>query len=832
MKKFLLSIVLSMLSFTGSFAQTIITADQFNLSGSKTISGYTVDLQKNSGTVAPTYPANTGAIRLYAKGSLTVSGDEISKIVITLASDAAYRYTTFTPSVGELNPAQAAGDTEITWEGNASSVTFTVGDLATMGTDGESKAGQIRFTSISVYGEGSDDATPNTNPINTEGHGTEANPYTVLDVIALNNPGDSAWVKGYVVGDINNNYEVELAAPFSAKTNIYLADSKNETDTTKMIPVQLVSGSDVRNVLNLVDYPDNLGQNVAVYGSLEKYWGVCGVKRVSGYTFIDEDNSQNQGIKSGVYYFATTRQTGFGTFLSVSDSGNLMRTDNTEKNSRWIVSANEDGSYYIKNNDLELYLCGNKLYSTQRKVYLFPNETGGDNWFGISSINDADSQAFLNVYTYKNDVTSYSNDDGSAWIFAKTLDDINLPQLIDGVKYTPINDEECIVSGYDNSLSYQLEIPNQIVCKSKTYKVKQIGPAAFSTNKTIQSVRVPEGMKFIDYCCFEQCSNLTTVYLPATLELIGPCAFYCSGIEDVTCMATIPPIRATFPSQTTPLIFFGSPISTGVLRVPVEYVEKYKNAAEWKNFGTIISADNGSIAATALEFEGIIGNVGERVAIGAKVLPADATDPTISWQSSNPEVAAVDQDGSVWFNAAGSATVTAECQGYEFSVPFVVKEVAANALNVFPVEAVGGVGHEFSLLALHEPENTTDKSVTWESSDPEVATVSEDGRVSLAALGSAQITARSGEHSAVCAVTVDETVGLTEMASTGVVIDVVEGGIVVRNAPEGESIAVYAVDGKVVNGAVVDGEETKLNLAAGIYIVKVSPATVGKVLIK
>ncbi|MDE6817837.1 MAG: Ig-like domain-containing protein, partial [Muribaculaceae bacterium] len=236
--------------------------------------------------------------------------------------------------------------------------------------------------------------------------------------------------------------------------------------------------------------------------------------------------------------------------------------------------------------------------------------------------------------------------------------------------------------------------------------------------------------------------------------------------------------------------------------------------------------------AIGIIFEGIIGNVGETVAIGAKVLPANVTDPVVAWTSSNPEVAAVDADGVVWFNAVGSATVTAECQGYELSVPFVVKEVAANALNVFPVEAVGGVGHEFSLLALHEPENTTDKSVTWESSDPEVATVSEDGRVSLAAIGSAQITARSGEHSAVCAVTVDETVGLTEMASTGVVIDVVEGGIVVRNAPEGESIAVYAVDGKVVNGAVVEGDETKLSLAAGIYIVKVSPATVGKVLIK
>ena len=218
--------------------------------------------------------------------------------------------------------------------------------------------------------------------------------------------------------------------------------------------------------------------------------------------------------------------------------------------------------------------------------------------------------------------------------------------------------------------------------------------------------------------------------------------------------------------------------------------------------------------------------------LSLSITDKQAVETNVLWQSSNPEIAAVDERGKVWFNSAGSVVITAECDGYEYSAPFNVKEVAANALNVFPVEAVGGVGHEFSLLALHEPENTTDKSVTWESSDPEVATVSEDGRVSLAALGSAKITARSGEHSAVCAVTVDETVGLTEMASTGVVIDVVEGGIVVRNVDAGESIAVYSVDGKVVNGAIAEGEETKLNLAAGIYIVKVSPATVAKVLVK
>ncbi len=240
------------------------------------------------------------------------------------------------------------------------------------------------------------------------------------------------------------------------------------------------------------------------------------------------------------------------------------------------------------------------------------------------------------------------------------------------------------------------------------------------------------------------------------------------------------------------------------------------------------------ISAEALEMEAIVGKVGESIEIHATVIPDDVTDPTVNWSSSNPMVAAVDAEGKVWFNAAGSAIVTAECQGHEFSVPFMVEEVMANSLNVFPVEAIGGVGHQFSLLALHEPENTTDKSVTWESSDPSVASVDSDGHVELTGVGSAQITARSGDHTAISDITVshDPTVGLTEMASTGVMIDIVSGGITVRNAAQGASIAVYTIDGKVVNGAIVEGEETHLSLSTGIYIVKITPDTVAKVLIK
>jgi len=130
------------------------TASDFALSGATgtaTVGGYTFTVDKKDGVTNPFYHEGTNAIRLYNGGTLNVKGAGMVKIVVTLASDAKFRYTTFTPSTGKLEPAQAAGDTSITWVGDATDVTFTVGEKATMGTDGESKKGQIRFTSVEVF---------------------------------------------------------------------------------------------------------------------------------------------------------------------------------------------------------------------------------------------------------------------------------------------------------------------------------------------------------------------------------------------------------------------------------------------------------------------------------------------------------------------------------------------------------------------------------------------------------------------------------------------------------------------------------------------------------
>lgn len=115
--------------------------------------GYTIAISKATGATAPAYKEFNGAgtVRAYADNTVTVSGAKIAKIVFSINTDTGTaRYTTFTPSTGSVGK-QQAGDTSITWTGSATSVTFTVGHDATLGSDGASKRGQVHINGIEIY---------------------------------------------------------------------------------------------------------------------------------------------------------------------------------------------------------------------------------------------------------------------------------------------------------------------------------------------------------------------------------------------------------------------------------------------------------------------------------------------------------------------------------------------------------------------------------------------------------------------------------------------------------------------------------------------------------
>ena len=145
-------------------------------------------------------------------------------------------------------------------------------------------------------------------------------------------------------------------------------------------------------------------------------------------------------------------------------------------------------------------------------------------------------------------------------------------------------------------------------------------------------------------------------------------------------------------------------------------------------------------------------SVGETVVLTATVSPENASDKSVTWTSSDPNVATV-ADGKVSAIATGSATITARCGNVEAKCAVTVSPIEITAIQISKTAVSLSVGETVVLTATVSPENASDKSVTWTSSDPNVATVA-DGKVSAIATGSATITARCGNVEAKCAVTV------------------------------------------------------------------------------
>lgn len=118
------------------------------------------------------------------------------------------------------------------------------------------------------------------------GDGSLESPYNVESVLTLNNPGTYNWVGGYVVGYIPDMLisESVFKVPATVRTHFLMADSPDETDYHKCVPVQLPQANgDVRRSLNLIDNPGLLGSKVYVYGAFERYYSVNGVKDVTNF---------------------------------------------------------------------------------------------------------------------------------------------------------------------------------------------------------------------------------------------------------------------------------------------------------------------------------------------------------------------------------------------------------------------------------------------------------------------------------------------------------------------------------------------------------------------
>ena len=152
-------------------------------------------------------------------------------------------------------------------------------------------------------------------------------------------------------------------------------------------------------------------------------------------------------------------------------------------------------------------------------------------------------------------------------------------------------------------------------------------------------------------------------------------------------------------------------------------------------------------------------DVGETAAIAVSMLPANATDKTLTWTSSDTSVATVDAQGNVKGIDRGKVTITAKANVGGASASCEIEVYApVTGMSVNKTTLQLYVGDRETLEATVIPANANNPKYTWSSSASTIASVgTATGQVTALKAGEADIIAKSQEKpdiTAVCHVTV------------------------------------------------------------------------------
>jgi len=177
-------------------------------------------------------------------------------------------------------------------------------------------------------------------------------------------------------------------------------------------------------------------------------------------------------------------------------------------------------------------------------------------------------------------------------------------------------------------------------------------------------------------------------------------------------------------------------------------------------------------------------NEGKELQLTATVLPANATNQSLTWSSSVEGVATVDSTGKVTAIKAGTTVITATAKddsgiSASCTVQVTVPTVKVTGITLNKTTASVVKGKTVALTATVTPDTATDKTIKWTTSNKNVATVSTDGVVTAKAAGTATITATAADDSGVkatCKITVtNPVIKVTKVTLNKTTASVVKG---------------------------------------------------------
>lgn len=201
---------------------------------------------------------------------------------------------------------------------------------------------------------------------------------------------------------------------------------------------------------------------------------------------------------------------------------------------------------------------------------------------------------------------------------------------------------------------------------------------------------------------------------------------------------------------------------------------------------------------------------GDRVKLTVTALePYDVSDSSLTWTSSDENVATVYNGSSngcyILAEGVGETDIIASANdgsGVSATCRVTVTPVKVSEVLLGKTELVMVKGQSEKLIPTVWPDNASDKSLTWTSSDESVVAVDNDGNVEAVNAGEADVTATTNDGTnltATCHVTViDSDGGVYTIGADGISVLIKDGRIVVVGKDDDEIVTVHTLEGKLV----------------------------------
>ena len=320
-----------------------------------------------------------------------------------------------------------------------------------------------------------------------------------------------------------------------------------------------------------------------------------------------------------------------------------------------------------------------------------------------------------------------------------SLKEINLPETLTRIENNAF---------YNCDALTELNLPSQVKtinanafqdCDALTNvtipsTVTDMGSYVFYHCDSLAEVSLGTGLTSLPSYAFAQCPKLTGIVLPYRMTKINDNAFNaCTGLTEVT----MPRGMASIGSQV-----FSYPGKMTIYGIKGTYAETYASDNGIAFVNREVHAEKADLNLTEL-------NVGRGYGkqLFLTVTPANFTDE-VTWKSGNPEIATVTEDGEIRGVSCGTTTVKVTVGNASATCNVTVTQ-PVTSIRLSQSSATMAAGDVLTLTAEVYPNEATDKGYRWSSSDPAIASVSDQGEVTALAKGEAVITATATDGSGV-----------------------------------------------------------------------------------